>query len=541
MTYEKDIPEYAMQPAKAPKVIPAEAVYHTQTLMCPAEEQTVIYRFEEDILVPDTKADMRQILLMDAHCDISPSEKKVSPKTDDLLNLTGIITIQTLYAAEGESQLPVSIISKVPYKYQWSLNPSNQGEGVFSCCVKNLDYMIVNERKFQVKITLEFTGRLFCKQEFRFFDGLKDETLETRKEQVQMSCLELVKQDTVSVNETFKGRDSSVVPQQILKQDFTIAENYLQVTTDKVVINGFIFCSLLYCGEKEDDGVQAVCQHEQRIEFTQFIPIDKDHRGKTWNTVKTFFEGKNLEAEICREEEEPSAVSFRVKGDVSVRAELYGLYSREVAVDAYHREKNFQCSFTRKKVSGAMERAVSEVQIREMVPLPEGAKGAAAIYCMGTPLDCEGGCGNGKITAEGSVLCDILWKDQEENFHSIKRNLDFRSTLDSDSAGNRKQAVFTAQVKSATAELIGEKQIEVICTVFVQAEIYEDCEIIMLEQPCFSEKTGEKEYPMVIVTLKKGETIWDLAKRYRTTEAHIRTANRLETAPEAGTRLLVTR
>ena len=41
MTYEKDIPEYAMQPAKAPKVIPAEAVYHTQTLTCPAEEQTV--------------------------------------------------------------------------------------------------------------------------------------------------------------------------------------------------------------------------------------------------------------------------------------------------------------------------------------------------------------------------------------------------------------------------------------------------------------------------------------------------------------------
>ena len=29
MTYEKDIPEYALQPAKAPKTVPAEAIYHT--------------------------------------------------------------------------------------------------------------------------------------------------------------------------------------------------------------------------------------------------------------------------------------------------------------------------------------------------------------------------------------------------------------------------------------------------------------------------------------------------------------------------------
>lgn len=541
MTYEKDIPDYAMQPAKAPKVTPAEAVYHTQTLRCPAEEQSILYQFEEDILVPDTKADMRQILLMDAACDISPTEKKVSPKTDDLLNLTGVITVQTLYDAEGEPQLPVSITSKVPYKYQWSLNPPEQGDGVFSCRVKSLEYMVVNERKFRVKITLEFTGRLFCEEEYRFFDGLKDETLETRREKIQMSCLELVRQDAVSVNETFKGRDSSVIPQQILKQDFAITENYMQVTTDKVVINGFIFCSLLYSGEKEEDGERTVCRHEQRIEFTQFIPVDRDHRGKNWSTVKTFFEGRNLEAEICHGEEEPSEVVFRVKGDVAVRAELYGLCSREVVVDAYHREKNFRCSFVRKKVSGAMGRAVSEVQIREMISLPEGEKAETAICCTGTPLDCEGSCANGKITAEGSVICDILWKDREEHFRSMKRSLNYRGILDLDSAGSRKRASVRPLVKSASAELISEKQIEVICTVCIQAEIYEDCEVILLEQPCFSEKTGQKEYPMVIVTLKKGESIWDLAKRYRTTEAHIRAANRLEEEPQAGTRLLVTR
>ena len=64
MTYENDIPEYALQPARAPKTIEAEAIYNTEKIVYPAEEQTVSYQFEEDILVPDTKPDMREILLM---------------------------------------------------------------------------------------------------------------------------------------------------------------------------------------------------------------------------------------------------------------------------------------------------------------------------------------------------------------------------------------------------------------------------------------------------------------------------------------------
>ena len=47
MTYENDIPEYALQPARAPKTIEAEAIYNTEKIVYPAEEQTVSYQFED--------------------------------------------------------------------------------------------------------------------------------------------------------------------------------------------------------------------------------------------------------------------------------------------------------------------------------------------------------------------------------------------------------------------------------------------------------------------------------------------------------------
>ena len=281
MTYENDIPEYALQPARAPKVIEAEAICDTERITYPAEEQTVVYQFEEDILVPDTKPDMREILLMDASADILPAEKRVSPKTDDLLNITGVITLQTIYNSESEDREPVSITSKVPYKYQWSLNPMEQAEGVFEPGVRNVEYMIVNERKFRVKITLEFTARLFCEKEMQFFEGLKDEPLQMKRESAAMTCLALVKKDEVSVDETFSAKEPGLRPKYILKQDFSVMENYRQITTEKVVINGFVFCSLLYSAEAagEEEGRTAICQHNQRIEFTQFVPLEKENRG----------------------------------------------------------------------------------------------------------------------------------------------------------------------------------------------------------------------------------------------------------------------
>ena len=337
MTYENDIPEYALQPARAPKVIEAEAICDTERITYPAEEQTVVYQFEEDILVPDTKPDMREILLMDASADILPAEKRVSPKTDDLLNITGVITLQTIYNSESEDREPVSITSKVPYKYQWSLNPMEQAEGVFEPGVRNVEYMIVNERKFRVKITLEFTARLFCEKEMQFFEGLKDEPLQMKRESAAMTCLALVKKDEVSVDETFSAKEPGLRPKYILKQDFSVMENYRQITTEKVVINGFVFCSLLYSAEAagEEEGRTAICQHNQRIEFTQFVPLEKENRGKNWSSVRTFFNSRDLTVSIEQDEEDGEDVRFRIKGSVQARVELYERRERTVITDAY--------------------------------------------------------------------------------------------------------------------------------------------------------------------------------------------------------------
>lgn len=539
MTNENGIPEYALQPARAPKLIGAEAIYHTEKMIYPAEKKQMLYQFEEDVLVPDTKADMREILFMDAVCDVLPTEKKVLPKTDDLMNLTGVVSVQTVYSPDGEEKMPVSISSKIPYKYQWSLNPKEPGEGVFSCEIKSIEHMIINERKFRVKVTLLFHAQLYGQKEFTFFDGLKDESLEMKSEEMQLTCLAVVKRDEISIDEHFHVREMERTPEHILKQCFVITENYRQVTTEKVVINGFIFVNLLYTAKGDHEKPSSLCQHHQRIEFTQFIPIEKEQRGKKWCAVKPSFTARNLMVTVDKHDEEHESASFHIKGDIETRVELYEARKQDMVVDAYHREKQFSCQYHRNTFLNVGESAISEISAREVISLPEKSKAVEAVYCSSRLIAYDGAAEKGKYYLKGDVLSTCLWKDGENNYHTIKEVSTFHTGVDMEKMEKDTVAECRPVLKSCSISLINEKQLELNYTLLLCCDSYEEKEIILLDAPGFIEGIREKEYPMAVVTMQEGECLWDLAKRYRTTEERIKEINRLDMQPVPGQKLLM--
>ena len=70
MTYEKEIPEYAMVPAKEMEErvitpVSKEAVYTAVQVSNITEKPKTVITIEEDILVPDTKPDLARILLIE--------------------------------------------------------------------------------------------------------------------------------------------------------------------------------------------------------------------------------------------------------------------------------------------------------------------------------------------------------------------------------------------------------------------------------------------------------------------------------------------
>ena len=535
MTCEKEIPAYAMQPARAPQIVQGAAVYHRSQMTIPLEKQKVIYQFEEDILVPDIKDDMMEILLMEADCDMMPVEKKLLPKTDDLLNFTGTVTIQTLYRPDKEDCLPVAISSKVPYKYQWNLHCTSPAEGYFSCHVKEMEYMIINERKFRVKVTLEFAGRLYEQKELSFFQALEDDSLELKYREVGLNCLEAMIKEETEIDTRLESIDAKEQPVQILWQHYTISENYRQITKEKIVLNGFVYVDLLYLGRTEEQG-NSLCHKKERVEFTQFIPLGKEHKGKKWSLAKIEFHNLSLNTSI--EKKEDGMTCFLLKGSLKSCVSLYEQRIQEMVVDAYHLEKDFICKFKNYTQKSAAFSTSAEIQVRDVVHLPEGCKAEAALCCRCRPLRWNAQLEKNRLILAGSLQAVSLWKD-ETTFHATKTCHDFQQAVEIEGVDSDMLADIDFFVRDCRLTFLNERQMEISCCLVAVCDGYCEKERSLLEEPAFVEGRVMSRSAMVITAVEAEESLWDLAKRHRTTCQRIQHINHLEEEPEKGQKLLI--
>ena len=278
MTYEKDIPDYAMVPAREIEekvIVPVtgNAVYTPVQVTNITEKPKTVITIEEDILVPDTKPDLREILLIDGNPRLSSREIDCINKTDDYIGISGEVELQTLYVPENrETAGPViAVQTRVPFKERWHTDIAPGATLIMDCRTEKIEYMVINERKYRVKISLAIMARECVDRKIDIFEGINGEEIQMLKERVEITSIALRKKDTLTISENLEIKEDGN-PESILKQNINVVENYKQITAEKVVINGFIFVNLLYT-VSGDSPWDCIRQAQERVEFTQFIPI----------------------------------------------------------------------------------------------------------------------------------------------------------------------------------------------------------------------------------------------------------------------------
>ena len=581
MTYEKDIPDYAMVPAKEMEertIVPITkgAIYSPVQVTNITEKPKTTITLEEDILVPDTKPDLREILIIDGKSHLSVKEIDAIAKGDDYINLSGEIELQTLYLPEKqEGNLPIiSVQTRVPFKDQWHTAMSAGATMTLDCSIEKIDYMVINERKYRVKVVLAIAAREYTDAKVELFEGLVSEDIQLLKESVEISNVALRKKDTLSIKEDIFPKEDSR-PETILKQDINVVENYKQVSGDKVVINGFVYVNLLYFSASSvaaspvvppsaapeaaaaDDcpadvsgaslpsslgdlcSVDSVHQLQERVEFTQFIPIQQ---GDRQNGCNVCFDDSQLKVKLTQDDDGSDV--FRLEGDLLTYLELYKNLEKEIIVDGYHRQKEFVCDFEEKSSRTLVGTTCGESSVREILSLENtGCEADRIIYTTAEVLSCESRCEQSKIVTEGVILAKLLCScDREERrVFPIREEIPYRIvTAMPQLTGNEiiSQKVY---IKDLWAEKINGKQVEFNASLMVCAEIMRPTPFKVLTNPAFEEPgPGRQVSPMVVYICRGSDTLWQIAKRFKTTVASVKEVNELEgDTLSAGQKLLI--
>lgn len=545
MSYGKDIPDYAMVPAKEVKepteikareamVIPITkgAVYSPMQMTDISEKNKTTIVIEEDILVPDTKPDMREILLIDGRTRLSSREFCAGAKAEEYITLAGEIELATLYLPEKQDGCGeiISVQSRIAFKEQWHVGVAPGACLTVRCKTEKIEYMVINERKYRVKVTLAVFAKEYADKKIEIFEGISGEEICMLKERIELSRVETRKKDSLSISENLAIREEGSI-ESILKQDICAVENYKQVTGEKAVINGFITVNILYSVRAEGESeCSEIRQAAEKVEFTQFIPI-KQSSEASGCTVS--FDTSDLRVKLVQDDEEGEVL--RLEGDIVTYIEVYSNSEKEIITDAYHREKDFVCDFKEEKSRSLVGSAVGESSVREIISSENYGEIEKILYAGGDVAGCESYAESGKTVIEGVITVKLICRNEAEEgesgraVFSLHKAVPFRVACTMPQVIESDIAESCVCLKELRAEKINGKQIEVNATLLASTDVMRDTPFKLPQNPAFEESTETDERAqMVVYTVQEQDSLWSIAKRFKTSTESICSINELE-------------
>ena len=486
--------------------------------------------FEETLLVPDTMPDMGSVLFAEGNIALSQPGKASYEKSDPV---SGEIIVYTVYKPTDSADSPVDVIkSSIPFKTDKCWENTEGSTFKISVSIKTISAEMLNERKFTVKGNISIRFIEIIQKDLMLFNGIGDNDLIQKSSSLNASDLIFETTETTEISQEINIHEEQPSPVKILKEHFNIIENHKQITSGKLVINGTILSEILYLGQ--EDGEEKLCSLKNKTDFTQFIIIDENI---DTDLIQTSFNNDGLKTTIENQNQ------FLLQGKILTVICGYENKNIPIVSDAYHKNQDIKFDISSQPLSSIEGTVSGEVSAREIVNIEETDKKPETLLCgSGRITEITGNSERGRIIIEGNVAVKILALDENKVPFVIDSTVPLRGSLEMSDAAEGLNINVSAAVKEFWFDSINSRQLEINIGVSLEVWAIGQKNFTTLENLCFTEtKTPKKRVSMAIYVVGGTDTMWDIAKRYKTDIESLVQLNQLDAEKPLteGTKLLI--
>ncbi|MDO4552216.1 MAG: DUF3794 domain-containing protein, partial [Bacillota bacterium] len=491
---------------------------------------------EEDILVPDTKPDLMELLSTAAWPELTETRFFSGSSGLNSLKLSGVLLLQLLYVGQtrqGQESIS-SLETKLSFRDEIPLRTEPGSELTVSARLESIDSSIVNERKLRVKAVVLLDVREYRKHQWEFFESLDGEDIQTLKETVSFTNLFFRKTESSEIEEEWKLKEAFPEIGEILSYRASVVENHKQITPEKAIISCTLYCDVLYLPAAENEGEDSASLPpvfvQEKADFTQFIPLEGQELPEPLLGLASVVLS-NVRVEAA-EEENGARDLLKLTGDVETTLELFEAREQEVSTDAYHNRQEVQTETAAETVERLAGAGTAEQTARSIIEVPQKYGGAEQVLSVtGYPLVESVSAEPAKVVVEGKVPVEVVCLSAEEDQppFSLKQDIAFRSSVDIPEAESGMSAGAQVSLKELWFDKINNRQIEVNAALKVAAQVCSSESHSMITGVSLLPLTeeGGKSPSMILYVVQPGDSLWKIAKKFRTTVDALREINEL--------------
>ncbi|MBQ7075832.1 MAG: DUF3794 domain-containing protein [Clostridia bacterium] len=484
---------------------------------------------EGDIIVPDTKPDIAKILQVSANVVIQNKHCAY-----DRVSVDGKCDISILYISEHNTVCSINNVQSFSHVIDAKGVLENM-DAEIEADLQSVDYFVTNSRKLNVKMLIAIDVNATNCINRDLCVGVSGD-----------SNVQMLKKNIMPFNRVYKGTQQFTIKEclelpagkpdidTILKSEMRLNTSDVKVLNDKIVVDGNAFLSVIYLDANDQTRIHYV---EYEVPFSEILDTLGSKEGDVTN-VKIKCEQLYTEP-ACDSDGDNRRINIEAVATACIK--IYCESELEIIEDAYSTDCIVNTECKKDSIDKLVTCNKTQVTLKDVIDLPKDVSQVFRVCAKPNIADTyiEGN----KVCVGGIMEVDVLYMadDGECPISCFTHKHKFTQYIECDGINESMLCDVFVTVDSVSYNISGPSQIEFRIVATIDTKIISKYDINYI-----SDITVEEQPPcdnnnclIKIYFVGKGDTLWNIAKRYRTTADKIITDNNLSGEIVPGMKLII--
>ncbi len=467
---------------------------------------------EEDVIIPDIKPDILKPISTSGNVCIYKKEV-----LDGKIRLEGNVDVFLIYLADSERDNVRGINTNIAFKEVIECNDALSDMDLNEkITIKLIECKVLNGRKVNMKIELEAEITLYANEELDIVNEIKNvnDIQEIRRTKrinsvVGKNFTKTYAKETIKI-------DSGDNLAEILRMDLRIINKDIKISYNKILAKADADVKIMYL--TEDNQIRNVEEKIPIMGFIEMLNVSEEDICDDKYTIKNIIIKPNSEEEH----------SIYVEIELEISCTAFKEEEIEVLEDLYSPSLNLE--FNSKNIVTIVNKRSKNAlfEVREKIQIPELAGERIRDTRITTNIN-NTVISRGKITYEGEIKVDFLiTSNNQTTVEAITKNIPILYAMDFDEVTEDSQINTNIEIGMQDF-VIEDSEVNLNINLNFEVNQYNQLNMNVIQEVIVNEeKCCENPYSMTIYFVKAEDTLWKIAKRYKSTVDDIVRLNEIE-------------
>lgn len=467
-----------------------------------------VLTIDGDVIVNDVKPDVLRIVSTTG--TVCVYKKEV---LNGKVKLEGCINTYIIYLADNEQNTVRTINTSLDFAEIIDLENCKEGMSLDAMlCLKGFETKILNGRKLHVKAFLDAKLKVYKTTEVESIIDVQNDDGDLQMLNSNKKILSLIGENTgkTTLKDTIKLQDELA---EIMKVDFKISNIVCKTSYNKVLIKANANINVIY--QSEDNRISEV---NAIIPVMGFIDMpDVTDTSKCISKVSL----RNLVLRQNNEEDN----SIYVETDLDLSCKAFEIKEINVIEDIYSIENDVNLEKIEVTARQNEFELIDTIKVEQKLTIPDLLYGKVLgvnIIPIINNIDLR----DGEIRYEATLNTEFMVQN-ENDVNSIRAEIPFDFELSNNSITSMSNIETEIIVISQKLDA-GDDGVHLSVEMEVNAGVQNDATINFTQNLELIEPQDMDIYSMVIYFVKPGDTLWKIAKQFRSKVEDIARVNGIE-------------